>query len=153
MMNRNRTGSILIVAAIGLAMSAATLAAGIPKEQVTRPEGSQPFQGDQQELVAYGEKLWKDPSLSGKGKTSCESCHRGNTSMFKKTFLEPYPHLVKMPQSRSKLDAVSAEQMVQFCMVVPMKTNVLPWDSKELAALTAYTVDVAQKAYIESQKK
>ncbi len=30
--------------------------------------------------------------------------------------------------------------MVQLCMVVPMSADPLPWDSEELAALTAYVV-------------
>ncbi|MFU8814395.1 MAG: c-type cytochrome [Pseudomonadales bacterium] len=149
-MKRRNSRTVLIVA--GLALGGAALAVAVPKEQVTRPEGTEPYQGDRQELVAYGEELWNDPSLSGNGKASCASCHRGNTRMFKKTFLEPYPHEVRMPQRRSKLDSVTAEEMVQFCMVVPMKTDVLPWDSKELAALTAYTVDVVQQAYIKAQK-
>ncbi|MFU8813847.1 MAG: cytochrome c peroxidase [Pseudomonadales bacterium] len=107
------------------------LAAAVSKDQVVRPEGSQAYQGDQQEFVTNGEALWNDPSLSKNGKTSCASCHRGNTRMFKKTFLEPYPHEVRMPEQRCKLDLVTAEEMVQFCiMVVPMKTDVLPWDRK-----------------------
>jgi cytochrome c len=32
--------------------------------------------------------------------------------------------------------------MVQFCMIVPMADEPLPWDSTELAALTAYVQSI-----------
>jgi len=41
--------------------------------------------------------------------------------------------------------------MVQFCMVVPMKNEPLPWDSEDLAALTAYSEGVIQQKYIEAK--
>jgi hypothetical protein len=41
---------------------------------------------------------------------------------------------------------VDAEQMVQFCMINPMQAKPLAWDSKELAALTAFVVEF-QKGY------
>ena len=95
--------------------ASAVFAAGMPQEQFTRPAGSEPYQGDRAALVAKGETIWDDKSLSKK----------------------------------AKLDEIGAEQMVQFCFLAAMGTeNVLPWDSEELAALTAYTVDVVQKDYI-----
>ena len=36
------------------------------------------------------------------------------------------------------MDEVNAAEMVQFCMNVPMMSDPFPWDSRELAALTAY---------------
>jgi cytochrome c len=146
------TGSIL--ALLTLIWGTYANAADIPSEQVIRPAGSTPYQSnDQADLVAYGEQLWNDKSLSKKGKTACASCHKGNTKMFKKTFLEAYPHPVKMPKKKSGLATVDAEQMVQFCMLAPMKADILPWDSRELAALTAYTVEVVQKQYITAKSK
>jgi cytochrome c len=71
--------------------------------------------------------------------------------MFKTTFLESYPHHVKMASKKAKLDSITAEGMVQFCMVVPMKNEPLPWDSEELAALTAYSEGVIQQRYIEAK--
>lgn len=137
----------------GLGILASTAwAAGIPAEQVTRPEGSKPYQGDAKELVAYGETLWNDPKLSKNGKTTCASCHVGNTKMFKKTFLDNYPHQVAMAKSRTKMTSIDAEQMVQLCMLVPMKSAVLGWETKELAALAAYTVEVAHPAYVAAQE-
>lgn len=127
------------------AVSAAFLAipfgvyAKVDPASVTRPAGSTPYAAqDGEDLVAIGKKLWSDPSLSKKGKVSCNTCHIANAA-FKKTFEEPYPHMVRMAKSKGGLDSITAEQMVQFCMVVPMKTDPLPWDSKELAALAAYT--------------
>ena len=56
--------------------------------------------------------------------------------MFKKTFLQAYPHTVKMVSKKAKLDSITIEGMVQFCMIVPMKNDPLPWESEDLAALT-----------------
>lgn len=36
--------------------------------------------------------------------------------------------------------------MIQVCMVMPMETKPLPWNSKELAALVAY-VQIQQKSF------
>ncbi len=138
---------------LSLLLAGSVFGAGIPKEKITRPEGTVPYQGDRAELLALGETLWNDKSLSNNGKTACASCHKNNTKMFKKTFLEPYPHPVKMVQKKAKLDEISTEGMVQFCMLAPMKRETLAWDSKELAALTAYSEDVVQKTYIESKSK
>lgn len=137
-----------------LSLIATTIqAASIDQEKVVRPEGTNPPGADRAKLVTQGEQLWHDKSLSKNGKTACASCHKGNTRMFKKTFLEPYPHYVKMAKKKADLEQISSEGMVQFCMLVPMKTDILPWDSMELAALTAYTEDVVQKAYIEKKGK
>lgn len=129
------------------ALSCAAMAASIDKQEIIRPAGTHPYQGDRSALVALGEKLWNDPRLSNTGKTACASCHKGNTRMFKKTFLGPYPHYVKMADKKADLQEITTEGMVQFCMLVPMKSHTFPWDSKELAALTAYTEDVVQPAY------
>ena len=130
------------------------LAAGISAEKVTRPAGSVPFQGDRADLVAKGESLWNDKSLSKSGKKACSGCHKGATKMFKDSFQNAYPHKVKMAKKKAKMDQVDAEEMVQFCMLAAMKQpEVLPSDSEELAALTAYTVDVVQKNYIEHTTK
>jgi cytochrome c len=54
------------------------------------------------------------------------------------TFARPYPHRVAMPHEQAGVDQVNAAEMVNFCMIVPMNDEPLPWDSIELAALTAY---------------
>ncbi len=139
------------IAASMLAFSCIALAASIDQTEITRPAGTRPYEGDRSALVALGEKLWNDKSLSHNGKSACASCHKGNTRMFKRTFLEPYPHYVKMVDKKADLQEITTEGMVQFCMLVPMKSDTLPWDSRELAALTAYTEDVVQPAYTASK--
>lgn len=122
-------------------------AASVNQEQVVRPEGTMPATVSHEELLSKGEQLWNDPNL-GNSKLACSSCHKNNVARFKKTFLEPYPHMVKMAKKKAKLDEVSAEGMVQLCMVVPMKSEPLPWNSVELAALTTYMQEVVQADYI-----
>ncbi len=119
--------------------------AGIDPNLVTRPSGTTAFSGDRASLVKEGEALWKDASIGESG-MACQTCHTGG-AQFKKSFKAAYPHKVAMADSMSNLSSVDAEQMVQFCMMAPMKTKALPWDSKELAALTAYVEDVVQKEY------
>lgn len=111
-----------------------------------RPSGSVEFNANNQDLLAYGEKLWNDPKLGTSG-LSCSNCHTSGAS-FSESFKQPYPHSVSMAESLSGLKSVDAEQMVQFCMLQPMKADILPWDSKELAALTLYVEKVVQPAYI-----
>jgi cytochrome c len=101
---------------------------------------------DRSTLVTKGEALWNDKSLSSNG-LACSSCHVGNVAAFKTTFKEPYPHQVEMASDMGGLEAIDADGMVQLCMLVPMKAEILPWDSEELAALTAYVVDVVQPDY------
>ena len=54
------------------------------------------------------------------------------------TFARPYPHYVAMPHQMAGVDEVTAAEMVQFCMLQPMGTDPLPWNFRELKALTAY---------------
>lgn len=124
--------------------------ASLDSSLVTREPGTEAYQGNREELVKAGESLWKDPSISKSG-LSCQSCHMNN-AQFKKTFNQPYPHKVAMASGRAGLDEITAEQMVQLCMVIPMKTDPLPWNSRELAALSAYVEDVVQPAYAASAR-
>lgn len=102
------------------------------------------------QLVALGADLWKDASLSGAGVTSCSTCHMGEgTAMMKPTFAEPYPHFVQMGKDRAGMDEVTAAEMVQLCMAIPMAADPLDYGSVELAALTAYTVSL-QDGFVPS---
>ena len=65
-----------------------------------------------------------------------------NNANLNPSFAKPYPHEVAMPLQMAGVEQVHADEMVQFCMVVPMESDPLPWDSRELAALTAYTVSL-----------
>ncbi len=95
------------------------------------------------QLVALGAELWSDASLSGNGSTSCSTCHTGDgTTAMNPTFAQPYPHFVQMANDRAGMDEVTAAEMVQLCMAIPMATDPLDYDSEELAALTAYSVSL-----------
>ncbi len=59
-----------------------------------------------------------------------------------------YRHFVQMVNEATGLDQVTAEQMVQFCMMRPLANKALAWDSQELAALAAY-VEEAQKEFAQ----
>jgi cytochrome c len=57
-----------------------------------------------------------------------------------------------MVGEKAGLKQIRMDEMVQICMVVPMAATPLPWDSKELAALTAY-VGRVQKGFAADQAK
>ena len=90
------------------------------------------------EAISYGEKLWKDPKLGSSG-LSCDICHAGGRT-YNKTALQAYPHFVSMPN-----DVVTLNQMINFCMLNPMKGNPLPYGSREMTALSAYFQNVSLK--------
>ena len=100
--------------------------------------------GNPADLIKEGERLFKDESLSTNG-TSCISCHL-NLEMFMDTFAKPYPHGVEMAKE-SGMDQIDLDEMIQFCILTPMEAKPLPWDSRELAALTAYTAEL-QKSFV-----
>ncbi len=136
------TRNLIHGAALTLLLSAC---GSVDPQLVTRPADAPPFEADRTELVAAGEVLWKDANLGTSG-LACEGCHV-NGAQFKSTFKEAYPHKVAMAKSMADLESIDASQMVQFCMIVPMKAEPLPWSSRELAALTAYVEDVEQKSF------
>lgn len=145
------TDKTLAILALTILFTSGVYAAGVDSALIIRPKGTTAFTGDSSELIAKGELLWNDKALSKKGKTACSSCHKTSTKMFKKTFLDAYPHNVRMVNKKAKLDSITTEGMVQFCMVVPMKNDPLPWDSEDLAALTAYSEGVVQQNYIAAK--
>ena len=119
----------------------------VDPKMVTRPAGMKAYSGNHAQLVAEGKKLWQDKSIGTSG-LACGTCHV-NYGNLKETFLKPYPHNVAMAQQRAGLKTINADEMVQFCMVVPMQGKPLGWGSKELAALTAYTQEV-QKGFVKA---
>ena len=119
-------------------------AAKLDPKSFTRPAGSKRYKGDKAGLVKLGKKLWNDKSL-GKSGLSCQVCHQQN-QLFSASFAQPYPHKVKMAANMAGLKSLQLEEMVQLCMLVPMKADILPWGSQKLAALTAYTA-VVQKGF------
>ena len=111
--------------------------ARVDAKSFTRPDGSSLYPGNQAQLVAEGKLLWEDKSLGTSG-LACANCHINNGN-FHKTFLKSYPHYVAMPHAQAGVKQVSADEMVQFCMIVPMAGKPLDWGSRKLAALAAYT--------------
>ena len=117
---------------------------------ITRPAGSKLAPGKTADLLKEGERLWNDKTLSTNG-VACQTCHQGNAS-FNASFAKPYPHAVAMVGEKAGLKQIRLDEMVQICMVVPMASKPLPWDSRELAALTAYKAQV-QKGFKPAQAK
>jgi hypothetical protein len=123
-------------------------AARFSASDVTRPVGSKRYRDTRANLVSAGRELWNDPRLSTNGLT-CNNCHMNNQA-FLSSFLNQYPHEVAMAKGMG-IHAIQVDEMVQLCMVNPMANEPLPWDSRELAALAAYSVDVAQQNYIAAK--
>jgi cytochrome c len=137
------------ILAVATLLSASVFAAGNPcaagkpgldPKTFTRPIGYQPVAGD----ATLGEKLFNDTKLSTNG-MSCGTCHQNHAS-FQPGFAKPYPHLVAMAKEKAGVKTIHLEEMVQACMVMPMAAKPLAWDSRELAALVAYTQNV-QKTF------
>lgn len=114
---------------------------------VVRQSSDPVYTGSQDGLLSYGEQLWKDPSIGNSG-LACDTCHIGGAGL-NASFKQPYPHKVIMVEEQTGLTSVTAEQMVQFCMLKPMQSEIFAWDSKELAALTLYVESVVQPNYIK----
>lgn len=131
------------VAALLVASYGSVIAQELDPGLVTQPEGAELHEGNPSELLAEGRDLFNDEALGTSG-LACQSCHEdfGN---YNATFTEPYPHFVQMAKGRAGLEEVNAAEMVQLCMVVPMATEPLPWDSRELAALVAYVEDERER--------
>ena len=111
---------------------------------VTRPKGAKLAGGDRAEMLKLGLSLWNDTKLSTNN-LSCNTCHQGGAA-FQDTFAKPYPHYVAMAREQGGFKRINLDEMVQFCLVVPMATKPLDWDSRQLAALTAYTAEM-QKTF------
>ena len=109
---------------------------GINPGSVSRPANSQIFAGEPARLLAAGITRHADTSLSRNGR-SCNTCHLEADS-YLATFNKPYPHFVQSVRLKTGLDKITAEGMVQFCMVSALGTKPLAWDSETLAALTAF---------------
>lgn len=119
----------------------------IDAKLIKRPAGVAQYAGaSRSQLVRDGERLFRDSSLSP-NKTTCNDCH-STDDLFKPGFAKPYPHPVSMAKQRAGVSgSLQADEFVQFCMLAPMASKTLPWESRELAALAAYVIDVKQKNF------
>ncbi len=83
------------------------------------------------QAVALGKKLWSDERLGTSG-VSCLSCH-GDYQLLHFERNQNFPHFVKMVG-----DVVTLDQMINYCMLNPMKGKAFDKNSKELTAMAAY---------------
>jgi hypothetical protein len=90
-------------------------------------------------LLAVGTKRHGDTILSPAGR-SCNTCH-ADADSYNATFKRPWPHFVASVKAKTGLDKITAEGMVQFCMISAMGTRPLLWDSETLSALTAFVLE------------
>lgn len=118
----------------------------VDPKAVTRPEGTKPYQGDRAALLNEGKALWNSKEISRNNSMSCSSCHQDGTAMLQPDFAKPYPHFVQMAKDVAGMESITLEGMVQLCMIKPMQSKPFAWDSRQLAALTAYT-SVLQKEF------
>jgi mono/diheme cytochrome c family protein len=139
MRHRTQFIGMLFVFTTVLASSAA-FAQNAAGAAAVRPTGYKPKAGD----PGAGEKLFLDKKLSTNG-MSCATCHANNAS-FSDGFARPYPHKVAMANDDLGIKTIHLDEMIQACMVMPMQAKPLPWNSKELADLTAYVAQV-QKTF------
>lgn len=139
MKHSNRLISAFFILAT-LFMSATAFAQNAAGAATVRPAGYKPKVGD----LTKGEKLFNDKKLSTNG-MACATCHANNAS-FSDSFAKPYPHKVAMANDDLGIKSIHLDEMIQACMVMPMQAKPLPWNSKELADLTAYVAQV-QKTF------
>lgn len=111
----------------------------IAPADVTRPAGTAAYRADAATLLVVGTKRHGDTGLSPAGR-SCNTCH-AEADSYNATFKEPWPHFVLSVKAKAGLDKITAEGMVQFCMISAMGARPLPWDSETLAALTAFVLE------------
>lgn len=83
---------------------------------------------DSAKLMEMGGKLWNDTKLGTSG-AACATCHPDGKGLKKALF----PKYIKMAD-----DILTLDQMINFCMLNPMKGKPLAWNSVELTALAAY---------------
>jgi len=84
-----------------------------------------------QQAADAGKKMWGDESLGTAG-VSCLSCH-ADYELLNLGKNQNFPHYVNMVG-----DVVTLDQMINYCMVNPMKGKQFEKNSKELTAMAAY---------------
>ncbi len=93
----------------------------------TRPHAFDNFQ----QAADLGRKMWSDESLGTAG-VSCQSCH-ADYELLNLEKRQNFPHFVGMVG-----DVVTLDQMINYCMINPMKGKQFEKNSKELTAMAAY---------------
>jgi cytochrome c peroxidase len=140
---RMQRATLATIAAILTSLASATHVSAqsprIPPADVTRPANTKPLAANPAELLKIGTIRHDDVTLSPAGR-SCNTCHKEANS-YNPTFNKPWPHPVESVKTKTGLDRITAEGMVQFCMISAMGTRPLAWDSEALAALTAFVLE------------
>lgn len=119
----------------------------IPPTDVVRPVGTTQFAVDADKVRALGIAQHANTQLSPLGR-SCDTCHAAADS-YKATFVKPWPHRVASVRRKTGLDKITAEGMVQFCMISAMGGRPLAWDSEALTALTAFVLERHEKVVVK----
>ncbi|OIO70661.1 MAG: hypothetical protein AUJ57_08185 [Zetaproteobacteria bacterium CG1_02_53_45] len=98
-----------------------------------------------QQAADAGKKMWGDESLGTAG-VSCLSCHADH-ELLNLGKNQNFPHYVNMVG-----DVVTLDQMINYCMVNPMKGKQFDKNSKELTAMAAY-FRAYRMQYLREHKK
>jgi len=98
-----------------------------------------------QQAVALGKKMWNDENLGTSG-LACMSCH-ADFELLNLEKNQNFPHYVNMVG-----DIVTLDQMINYCMINPMKGKQFEKNSKELTAMAAYYRAYRMK-YIREHRK
>jgi cytochrome c len=98
-----------------------------------------------QQAVAMGKKMWNDENL-GTSEVACLSCHADH-DLLHLDRNQNFPHYVKMVG-----DVVTLDQMINYCMLNPMKGKQFEKNSKELTAMAAYYRSYRMQ-YIKEHRK
>jgi cytochrome c len=85
-----------------------------------------------QQAVDLGKKLWNDDENLGSAGVACMSCHADYESLHLERN-KNFPHFVGMVG-----DVVSLDQMINYCLLNPMKGKQFDRNSKEMTAMAAY---------------
>jgi len=102
-----------------------------------------------QKSIERGMVLFKDATLGTSG-MSCNSCHmEGGTKAGKMgdMTIKPFDNLAaKYPKYFMMAKRVmTLDQVINWCIVKPMKGKALSWDDQKLTDLTAYVASVKAK--------
>lgn len=113
---------------------------------IQRPSGFKENYSSTPAKVHSGKALFNSVKLST-NKLSCASCHAKGTG-YKASFLQPFPHKVDMAYENYGVDKVYLDEAIQMCMLGPMASKALAWNSAELENLIAF-VSEEQKRFIK----
>ena len=144
-----KKATVLIMLTLFLAL---VVYACAQKEEAEKMKAADPA-AELAKSVANGKKLFNDTSLGTSGMT-CNSCHmEGGTKEGKmgETVIPAWDNLAaKYPKYFKMAERVyTLDQVVQFCIVNPLKGKALAWDDQKLTDLTAYCASVKKAPKME----